>query len=313
MLKKSKVLILLLVGLTLISLLAACSGRSVKKISTSQSQPSFKVVDDAGKTVKLDKKPTKIVSLSPGNTEILFALGLDKEIVGVTEFDDYPAKAKTKSKIGGFSTPNVEKIISLKPNLVVATGGIQAPVSQRLKKAGITIYTSDAKNLNEVLDDITKLGKLTGHRNQADKLVGKLKARIKKVESKVSGLAKKKVFFEIYGQPLSTAGAGTFVNDLIVKAGGTNVAATQKQQYPQYSLEQLVKDNPDVYLAASGSMAKPADINKRPGYSDLAVVKNGKVYVVDENLFLRPGPRLVAGLELMAAKLYPDKFKAAGE
>ena len=131
MLKKYRVLILFLVGLTLISLLAACSGQSVKKISTSKSQPSFKVIDDAGKTVKLDKKPTKIVSLSPGNTEILFALGLDKEIVGVTKFDDYPAKAKTKTKIGGFSTPNVEKIISLKPNLVVATGGIQAPISQR--------------------------------------------------------------------------------------------------------------------------------------------------------------------------------------
>lgn len=310
--KKRRALIFFLVGVILLSLLAACSNKKVEKKSSAVQGP-VQVVDDAGKTVKLTKKPTKIVSLSPGNTEILFALGLDKQIVGVTEFDDYPAKAKTKSKIGGFSTPNVEKIISLKPNLVLATGGIQAPISQRLKKAGIVIFTADAKNLNGVLTDIIKLGKLTGRQDQADKLVDKLKARIKKVEAKVSGAANKKVFFEIYGQPLSTAGAGTFVNDLIKKAGGINVAATQKQRYPQYSLEQLIKDDPDAYFAASGSMAKPEDINRRPGYDGLTVVKDGKVYVVDENLFLRPGPRLVGGLELMAAKLYPDKFKETKE
>lgn len=310
--KKRRALIFFLMGVMLLSLLAACSNKKVEKKSSAVQGP-VQVVDDAGKTVKLTKKPTKIVSLSPGNTEILFALGLDKQIVGVTEFDDYPAKAKTKSKIGGFSTPNVEKIISLKPNLVVATGGIQAPISQRLKKAGIVIFTADAKNLNGVLTDIVKLGKLTGRQDQADKLVDKLKARLKKVEAKVSGATNKKVFFEIYGQPLSTAGAGTFVNDLIKKAGGINVAATQKQRYPQYSLEQLVKDDPDAYFAASGSMAKPEDINQRPGYDGLTVVKDGKVYVVDENLFLRPGPRLVDGLELMAAKLYPDKFKKTGK
>lgn len=310
--KKRRALIFFLMGVMLLSLLAACSNKKVEKKSSAVQGP-VQVVDDAGKTVKLTKKPTKIVSLSPGNTEILFALGLDKQIVGVTEFDDYPAKAKTKSKIGGFSTPNVEKIISLKPNLVVATGGIQAPISQRLKKAGIVIFTADAKNLNGVLTDIVKLGKLTGRQDQADKLVDKLKARLKKVEAKVSGATNKKVFFEIYGQPLSTAGAGTFINDLIKKAGGINVAATQKQRYPQYSLEQLVKDDPDAYFAASGSMAKPEDINQRPGYDGLTVVKDGKVYVVDENLFLRPGPRLVDGLELMAAKLYPDKFKKTGK
>ena len=289
--------------------LSACNNASVKNTTQASLKAKFpvKVTDDTGKTVRLSKKPSRIVSMSPGNTEILFAIGLDKEIVGVTSFDDYPEKAKSKAKIGGFSTPNVEKIISLKPDLVVATGGIQTPIRKRLSEAKLEIYTSDAKTVNGVLTDILKLGNLTGKKVQAKKLVNKLRERIKAVKKRLPK-SRKKVFFEIYGQPLTTAAKGTFVNDLIRLAGGINVAGKQNQAYPQYSLEQLINDNPDVYFVGSGSMSKPEEINKRFGWNILKAVKNKKVYVVDENLFLRPGPRLIDGLEIMAKKMYPKAF-----
>ncbi len=135
-----------------------------------------------------------------------------------------------------------------------------------------------------------------------------MKQRAAAVEQKVAGLPKPTVFVEIYSKPLMTAGRGTFIDNLVTLAGGTNIGDAAGGGYPSFSEEVLLKDNPDVYIATTGSMASPGQIAKRSGYSALKAVKDGRVYVIDDNLLVRPGPRLVDGLEQLAQMIHPEVF-----
>jgi len=266
------------------------------------------LTDDSGQKIVLSGPAKRIVSLAPANTEIIFALGGEKKLVGVTTYCDYPEEAKKKEKIGDFANPNVEKIISLKPQVVLATGGVQKGVVERLAKFKIKVFVVDPKNFEQLFSDLEKVGKIIGKEDEAEKLVKDLKSQVQEVKTKTQGLEKPKVFFEIYSQPLMTAGKNTFINDMIEIAGGVNIGAQAGEGYPQFSEEQLIKENPDFYLAAKGSMNSPEDLKKRPGYSGLKAVKEGKVFVLDDNLVTRPGPRLVEGLLQVARALHPEVF-----
>jgi iron complex transport system substrate-binding protein len=156
---------------------------------------------------------------------------------------------------------------------------------------------------------LRKVGKMLGVEGKADQVAASLEKRVNDVRAKTKGLSKPTVFFEIYNQPLMTAGKKTVIDQMITYAGGKNLGATAGEQYPEYSPEKLVEANPDIYFATSGSMTNPADVSKRPGYSAVKAVKDGKVYVVEENLFVRSGPRIVDGLELLAKKIHPEAFK----
>lgn len=270
------------------------------------------LTDDTGRQVKLKKTPKRIVSLAPSNTEILFALGLGHRVVGVTTFCDYPPEAKKKEKIGGFENPNLEKVISLKPDLVLATGGIQQPFIQELEKVGISVFVLHPKDLNQLIAGIDKVGKITGQVEQSRRLTGTMRKTIADIRSKVASQRKKsrpKVFVEIFSQPLYSAGAGTFIDDLIKISGGKNIAAEAGSDYVVYSLENLLKENPDIYIAVKGSMSDPGLLKKRAGFSDLKAVKNNRVYIVDDNLVSRPGPRIIEGLKQIAKYIYPQIFR----
>lgn len=280
-----------------------------------QAQPEKKQVlekivltDDTGKKIVLSGPAKRVVSLAPANTEIIYALGGEEKLVGVTTYCDYPEEAKKKEKVGDFANPNVEKIISLKPQVVLATGGVQKGVVEKLTEFKIKVFVVDPKNFDGLFSDIQKIGKIIGKKGKAEKLVDDLKARVEEVKKKAHGLPKPKVFFEIYSQPLMTAGKNTFINDMIEIAGGINIGAQAGVGYPQFSVEQLIKENPDVYLAAKGSMNSPEDLRKRPGYTGLKAVKEGKVFVLDDNLVTRPGPRLIEGLIDVAKAVHPEVF-----
>jgi iron complex transport system substrate-binding protein len=301
----------LAVALLALVVLAACGSSSG---STSSSSPSaaatgpVTVSDDSGHQVTLAKPAARVVSLAPANTEIAFAIGAGDKLVAGTTYDDYPAAAKTLPKIGDFQSPSVEKIVSFQPDLVLAAGGIQSGLRTKLENLGVKVFVVDPSTLDGVYADLTALGKLMGVPDKATTVVASMKQRAAAVEQKVAGQSKPTVFVEIYSKPLMTAGKATFIDNLVTLAGGTNVGDAAGSGFPSFSSEVLLKDNPDVYIATTGSMASPGQIAKRSGYDGLTAVKNGRVYVIDDNLLVRPGPRLVDGLEQLAQMIHPEVF-----
>lgn len=271
------------------------------------------LTDQMGREVTIEKLPERIISLAPSNTEILFTLGLEDRIVGVTDFCDYPEAAKSKEKIGGFSEPNIEKIISLQPDLILATSMHQKAVEE-LEKLNVPSVVLDPKDFEDVFTSIEIIGKATGVDDKAAAVVGDLKARVKDIDDKVAKLTadeRPKVYYEIWPSPITTAGPGTFVNDIIQRAGGENIAKDAKKAYPQYSQEMIVAKNPDIIIFSHhGSSNQSAeDILNRQGWESIEAIKNNKVFYLEENLVQRATPRLVDGLEQLAEMMHPELFK----
>ncbi|MCX7841093.1 MAG: cobalamin-binding protein [Anaerolineae bacterium] len=269
------------------------------------------VTDDVGRTVTIKGVPQRIVSLAPSNTEVLYALGLGARVVGVTEFCNYPPEAKEKPKIGGFAKIDLERVVGLNPDLVLATNIHAKSVVPELEKRGITVIVAEPKNVNDVLAKITFIGKLTGTSDNAAKLTAQMQARIDAVTSKVAtAKTKPRVYYEI-DKTFFTAGPGSFINDMIVKAGGINIAADAKTAYPQLTAEAIIAKDPEVILLGSMNFGETPDVVRaRPGWANISAVKNGRIVPIpNEDVISRPGPRIVEGLELIARALYPELFK----
>ena len=248
------------------------------------------------------------MSIAPANTEIAFAIGAGDKLVAGTSYDDYPAQAKSLPKIGDFQSPSVEKIVSFKPDLVLATGGIQKGLRTKLEKLGVKVYVVDPPTLDKTYADLTNVGRLLGVSAKADALVAQLKQRAQAVTDKTASVQPSKVFVEIYSKPLMTAGKGTLIDDLVKLAGGTNIGDAAGSGFPAYSAEVLLQQDPDVYIATTGSMQTPGQIAKRQGYDALKAVQDHRVYVIEDNLIVRPGPRLIDGLEQLARMIHPELF-----
>jgi iron complex transport system substrate-binding protein len=264
------------------------------------------VSDDASTTITIAAAPKRIVSLAPANTEIAFALGLGDRVVGVTTYDDFPAGVKSIARIGDFTTPNIEAIAAARPDLILATTGVQADALKRLKALGATVLALDPQTLDGVYTDIARVGEATGTRDKAAVLIGAMKSDVADVQKAVGATAPATAFVEIAQNPLYTVGSGTLIDELIKLAGGTNVVT--EPGYVAYSSEQLIKADPQVYLATKGSMSDPAALAKRAGYAKLQAVTDNRVIILDDNLVSRPGPRIVEGLKQIAAGLHPDAF-----
>jgi iron complex transport system substrate-binding protein len=312
--KRNGVLKIVLLLMSFVLLISAC--QKIEKPTALKEKAEIKfpltVIDDSNRKVEVKKKPKRIISLSPSNTEILFALGLENEIVGVTTYCDYPAAAKKKEKIGSFAQPNIEKIIALKPDLVLGTGGIQDPVVKELEKLKITVFVANPKNLDGVLKNILTISRITGKQKDAQIVIETMKSvrdKVARTVAKLKDSQKPKVFFDLYNEPLTTVGKDTFHNELITIAGGKNIAGNLKEKYPQFSLDTLIQENPDVYIAIKDSMYNPGNVNERPSYTDIAAVKNNRVTIIDGDLVNRPGPRITKGLWEIAKAIHPELFK----
>ncbi len=266
------------------------------------------ITDDASQSVTIETEPQRIVSLAPANTEIAFALGLGDKVVGVTTFDDYPAEVAGIAKVGDFTTPNFEAIAAAKPDLVLATTGVQADAIAKLKELGATVIAIDPQSLEGVYTDIERVGQATGTSEKAAEVVGGMKAEVAAVQKAVEGTEAVTAFVEIAQNPLYTVGSGTLIDELLTLAGGTNVVT--EPSYVAYSSEHVIKADPQVYLATKGSMSDPAALAKRAGFAKLSAVKNDRVYILDDNWVSRPGPRVVLGLKQIAAALHPGAVDA---
>jgi len=281
---------------------------------TAGSQYPLTVEDDLGRSVTIPGEPRRIVSLAPSNTEILFALDLGDKVVGVTDYCDYPAEAKNKETVGDFYGPSVEKTLALNPDVIFATGGVQAEVVQQLESLGQLVVALDPKDMEDVLAAVELAGKVTNSSEQAAELAGNMKQRMEKVRQKLEYLPDGErvdtfVLIWIEESRVFSAGPDTFVSSIVSMAGGSNAADDSKVEYPQYSIEKLMEKDPEVLISTAHGYPEPEDVKKVLGLDDLAAVKNNRVFIIeDSDLLTLPGPRIVDGLELVAHFLHPDLF-----
>ncbi len=258
------------------------------------------ITDYSGQNLTITTPPERIISLAPSHTEILFAIGLGEKIVGVTEYCNYPEATTQKEKIGGFKTVNIEKVVSLNPDLVLATGGIQAEIVQKLRELGISVVILDAENIDEILENILLVGRITGSELEAETLVFDLEARIEAVKTKSDEMDEKpKVAYILWGDPLMVAGSDTFVADLIGLAGGENVFSPSAVQYPTISLEGMIERDPAILINGDHSL-ETSGLKSDPRWMEINAVKNDQLYTIDADIVSRQGPRIVDALELFS-------------
>ncbi|HVM72250.1 MAG TPA: cobalamin-binding protein [Anaerolineales bacterium] len=273
-------------------------------------------MDGLNRPVELQGIPKRIVSLAPSNTEILFAIGAGKQVVGRDSFSNYPAQAASVQDIGGSTGKyDTEAIVALKPDLVLA-GEINTPeLVNSLQKLGLTVYyLPNPTTLEGMFANLETVGQLTGHSSEAGVLVKSLTARVAAVDARIkTATTSPAVYYELDATDPTkpyTAGPGTFVDLLLTRAGGNNVGKSLKSQWAQISLEQLVVANPSIIILGDAAYGTTPDaLKQRAGWGSLAAVKNGQIYPIDDNLISRPGPRLVDGLEALAKLLHPEVYK----
>lgn len=256
------------------------------------------IVDDTGATVEISREPARIVSLAPSNTEILFALGLGNRIVGVTTACDYPEAAKSIDKVGDYNI-NIEAVVAKRPDLVFAVADLQMPVIQKLRELKLKVVAVNPRTLEEVFHSIQVIGDACGAGTAARKTVDNLRARVAAVELKAVAIpadSRPRVFVEIWNDPLMTAGAGTFVDDLVRRAGGLNIVG-QIEGWPQISPETVISSRTDVIVLTCFNRD---EVMARREWRKVPAIVSGRVYEVHPDLMVRPGPRLVDGLEALS-------------
>ncbi len=302
---------LILLGITLLAgTVAACTTATPTETPTPTST-SITITDHFNRVVTIEKYPQRIISLSPAHTEILFALGLGDRVVGVSEYSDYPPEAKAKPSVGAYDTPNIETIISMAPDLVLATEEHEAEIAQ-LESRGIVTVGLKPTTVSEVLATITIIGQITGQDEAAARLVADMHQRIDAITEKTRSLTdaqRLRVFYIIWHDPIWTVGSGTFHDELIRMAGGVNIAGNLTG-YVDISLEAVIAANPQVIIAGVG-MGTGVDLPLQFVQTDdrLSGVDariNNRIYGANMDIVSRPGPRLVDALEIFFSLIHPE-------
>ena len=284
--------------------------------TAAETQP-LRFTDGRGVEIILKEPARRIVSLAPSNTELLFAVGAGSQVVGRDAFSDFPEAALMVTDIGGgWGEIDTETLLSLDPDLVLSADIIAAEQNTALEALGLTVYVlPNPLALDDLYTNIETVAAITGHEAEAAALNDALRTRVAAVLETVAGAETAPlVFYQLdSSDPTApwTSGAGTFIDTLIGMAGGRNVGAVLEGAWAQISAEELIAQNPDVILMGDAvwSGLTPEDIAARPGWNAIAAVQNGQVFTFDDNLVSRPGPRMVDGLEILAALLHPDLFK----
>ncbi|NNJ11827.1 cobalamin-binding protein [Chloroflexales bacterium ZM16-3] len=276
----------------------------------------IQITDALGRQVSLPATAQRIVSLAPSATEILFAVGAGPQVVGDTSYCNYPPEADALPEIGGFSakTISIESIVALSPDLVIGGSTAQASVADALEAVGIPTLIFDPTTFEDVYSNIQQVGYVTGHAQDAAAVVSSMQDRIAAVQAKVAGIPtdqRPSVFYEVFDEPLMSAGPGTFIGQMIGMAGATSIFADATEAYPQVSAEAVVDRDPAVIVGPSshGDKLTPDQVSARPGWANISAVRAGRIYLIDGDMASRPGPRLADVLDALVAALYPEQFK----
>jgi len=269
------------------------------------------VTDQVGRTLEVPDNPARVIALAPSITEIFYDLGQERKLVGVTRYSTYPSEAESLPRVGSYVRLDIEKIVSLKPDLCIAIkDGNPRHIIDKIVSLGIPVYVIDPRNLLQIMDTITRFGSLLHAEQAAAELVTDMEKRIKQVKTLANKARyRPRVFFQIDAEPLFSAGDNTFIDELIELAGGINTAAGENP-YPRYSWEDILLLQPEIVLISSmaGGLAPEEIIRSWKKWDQLSAVKNDKVFVVDAELFDRPTTRLVDGLEAIAGIIHPELF-----
>jgi iron complex transport system substrate-binding protein len=279
----------------------------------SQQLSGVEAVDSLGTRVSLGKPASRVVSLSPAATEVLFAVGAT--VVGNTTYCIYPPEAASVEKVGGFSAKSlsIEKILSLRPDLVVSTGSIHKSITDSLATYGIPVYAYSPENFNSVASGIEKIAILTGNGQRGKQEASKFLAAIEKIETIVATIPMDQrltVFWEVYNEPLMTCGTATFQHAILKAAGGRDIFSDLKGSWPRVSSEEVIARSPQVIMGADdhGDAMSYESVAARPGWLQIPAVKNRRIVLLPTYLVSGPGPRIPQGIYLAAKALYPRLF-----
>jgi iron complex transport system substrate-binding protein len=265
-------------------------------------------VDDVGRKIFVAKAPSRIVSLAPNVTEILFALGLGQHVVGVTQFCDYPMEAAHKPKVGGLH-PNLEAIVAQRPDLIL-TLPIRSDLLATFEQLKIPVFILEAKTVEQVLSHLHLLGRMLDHTKEADELVMAMRRRMAEVSERANGLPRPRLLYVLNSNPLMTVGPGSFIHQVIELAGATNIAADALTAYPRITMEEVLRDDPEILLFPVGKEEGIPDQEQRQWlrWTRLSAVRHSRFVRIPSVLLDRPGPRIVDGLEQLARAIHPDAF-----
>ncbi|MGI9166763.1 MAG: ABC transporter substrate-binding protein [Pyrinomonadaceae bacterium] len=289
-------------------LLGACTGKKLQtaKIPTD----SRTLTDEAGKTITVPARIERFISLAPNLTEIVYAIGAGDRLVGNTTFCDFPPEAKTVQKVGDTLQPSIERILGLRPQLVlVSTASQLEAFTKQLDEQKIAVYVTNPRSLEEVFSSITTLGDLLGARDRASSLVADVRRRTAAVEEAIRHVKPLKVFYQVSGEPLYTIGRDAYLTDLVRRAGGISVTADVLGAFPRLSNETALAARPEAIILPTGGSMGAANSTVAAALKHSPAVLSNRVYKLNDDHLSRPGPRLIDGLEEMARALHPEAFK----
>ena len=276
---------------------------------TANNGAAREITDDAGRRVSIPAKVDRVVSLAPNLTEIVFAVGAGDRLVGRTSYCDFPPEAKAVAEVGDTLHPSLERIIALKPQVVLVSTASQLEVfTQQLQGQNIAVYVTDPHDLEGVFRSIGQIGEIVGEKDKANLLVQKLRERTNAVESAVKQKQPVRVFYQVSGEPLYTIGHDSFITDLMRRAGGASVTADVPGAWPKYSNESALAARPEAIILPTGGSMGSANANVADALRQSPAALQGRVYKINDDHLARPGPRSVDGLEEMARALHPDAF-----
>lgn len=297
-----------IVGLLLVLVFAlsftACNNKEEKK----EESKGIKITDSYNREITLDKIPERVVTLSPGATETIFALAKQNVLVARSDYDDYPSEVSKIPSVGSLNQPNVEKIAELKPDLVIGGAHFPKEAIQKFDELGIKVAVLyGSEDFEGAYKNINDIAQVLGVKEKGQEIVDGMKKKVSDVEAKVKGLSKPRLYYVVgFGKEDFTAGGNTFINQLIEKAGGENIA--KDVQGWKYSLEKIVEKNPEIIVVPDKYDTKK-NFLATDKYKDLPAVKSSKVFEIDNNMLDRQGPRQSDGLEALAKILHPEAFK----
>ena len=288
-----------------LALFSACTTRG-----TANNGAGREITDDAGRRVSIPAKVDRVVSLAPNLTEIVFAVGAGDRLVGRTSYCDFPPEAKAIAEVGDTLHPSLERIIALKPQVVLVSTASQLEVfTQQLQGQNIAVDVTDPHDLEGVFRSIEQIGQIVGEKDKANVLVQKLQERTAAVESAVKQKQPVRVFYQVSGEPLYTIGHDSFITDLMRRAGGASVTADVPGAWPKYSNESALAARPEAIILPTGGSMGSANANVADALRQSPAALQGRVYKINDDHLARPGPRSVDGLEEMARALHPDAFQ----
>ena len=293
---------IILIVLLALSLSLSCS---VPKDRTPSSSSRI-FTDEIGRQITVKSNPQRIISLAPSITEILFALKLGDRVIGVTSYCDFPDEAKAKEKVGDTIKPNLERLIVLKPDLVlISTASQLEKITRQLDQLGIPVFVTSPQSVAGVLTSLRKIGELTGAEQQAEALAAEMQTRITAVQRQATTNSAPRVLYILQLSPLITAGKNTFINDLINQAGGRSISGEETTDYPQFSREAVIARAPEVIIIPASHGAELVNIEAvKQAFAATPAIKNNRIVRINPDLVSRPGPRIVEGLEALRAGIH---------